>query len=143
MAAEDFRDDAKDGGELGAGHSVTAIYEIVPAPGAPAAAPLATLRLRYAPPAGGAVVELTAPVTDDGSALAQTSDDFRFAAAVAGFGLLLRGSEHAGEASWASVHALAAGAAGSDASGRRTQLVALIDAAARLSGVALGASVAR
>jgi Ca-activated chloride channel family protein len=143
MANEDFRNDAKDAGELGAGHSVTAIYEIVPVAGAAATAPLAALRLRFVPPAGGDAIELAATITDDGSAIADTSEDFRFSAAVAGFGLLLRGSEHVGEASWASVHALALGASKSDPSGRRTQLVALIERAAQLSGVALGNAVAR
>ncbi|MCA9679360.1 MAG: VWA domain-containing protein, partial [Myxococcales bacterium] len=101
MAAEDFRDDAKDAGELGAGHTVTALYEVEPAAGATAGAPLATLRLRYVPPTGGETRELAAPIVDDGATLATTSADFRFAAGVAGFGMLLRGSANLGDATWA------------------------------------------
>ncbi len=143
MTTEEFRDDSKDAGELGAGHSVTALYEIVPAAGAQVGAQLATVRLRWQPPGGGEATELAAAVIDGGPRLTETSDDFRFSAAVAGFGMLLRDSEHKGTATWLGVRDLARASAEADPSGRRIQLVTLIETAARLSGVDLGPAVAR
>jgi len=142
LADEDFRDDHEDAGELGAGHSVTAIYEVVPASAAKPG-PIATVRLRWQPPGGGVAQELAIPAIADGAALADASDDLRFASAVAGFGMLLRNSEHLGDATWTSVRALALGAADADATGRRTQLVTLIDTAARLAGLDAGPAMAR
>jgi len=143
LADEDFRDDGKDAGELGAGHSVTAIYELVPAKTASRGAAVATVRLRWQPPGGGEATELVTDAVDAGADLGSTSHDFRFAAAVAGFGMLLRGSDHAGDATWTGVRDLARGAADADRSGRRLQLVSLIETAARLSGADLGPTVAR
>jgi Ca-activated chloride channel homolog len=142
LATEDFRDDTKDAGELGAGHSVTAIYEIEPASGATAGAAMATVRLRWQPPGGGEATEIAAPV-DGGRPLAATSHDFRFSAAVAGFGMLLRDSEHKGAATWTTVRDLARGAADADPTGRRLQLVSLVETAARLAGAELGPTRAR
>jgi len=142
LAEQDFRDDGKDAGELGAGHSVTAIYEIVPAPQARRDAAIATVRLRWQPPGGGEATEIAVPAVERGAALRDTSDDFRFAAAVAGFGMLLRGSEQTGDATWAGMRDLARTASAGDA--RRVQLVGLIETAARLAGSPLGgATVAR
>jgi Ca-activated chloride channel family protein len=142
LAEQDFRNDAKDAGELGAGHSVTAIYEIEPAEHARANAALATVRLRWQPPGGGEATEMAVEAVDRGLALGKTSDDFRFSAAVAGFGMLLRGSEQRGDATWASVRDLARAAADGDT--RRIQLVSLVEIAARLAGSPLGgATVAR
>jgi len=137
LAPEDFRDDAKDAGEIGAGHTVTALYEVVPAgardagrpvdplryqtpPGAaPAAASgeLLTVKLRYQEPEGGASIPLELAVIDPGGEFAAASPDSRFAAAVAAFGMLLRDSPHRGQASFESVIAMAeaAGAANGDA----------------------------
>jgi Ca-activated chloride channel family protein len=143
LADEDFRNDAKDAGELGAGHSVTAIYELVPAKTATRGAAVATVRLRWQPPAGGEATELVTEAVDTGAALASTTHDFRFAAAVAGFGMLLRKSEHAGESTWVAMRDLALGAAEADPSGRRLQLATLIETAARLAGADLGPRVAR
>jgi Ca-activated chloride channel family protein len=141
MSNQDFRNDAKDAGELGAGHTVTAIYELTPAAGASAAAAAATVRLRWQPPGGGEATEIAVEARGAAPTLAKSSDDVRFAAAVAGFGMLLRASEHRGDATWKSVRDLARDAAGGDT--RRLQLVALIETAARLSGADLGPKLAK
>jgi Ca-activated chloride channel family protein len=151
LAERDFTDDAKDAGELGAGHSVTAIYEVELTRGvargqrrlkyqsgrrltaAAAGGELATVRVRYKRPGQEeAAPELAVAVRDADVELARTSSDFRFAAAVAGFGMLLRDSAARGEATWPSVRELAAGAAG-DAPDR-AELLGLIDRAAGLAG---------
>ena len=141
LADEDFRDDGKDAGELGAGHSVTALYEVTPAAGARGAAPLATVRLRWQPPGGGAATELAIPTAAAAPTLDATSDDFRFAAAVAGFGMLLRDSPARGDATWASIRELARASTAADP--RRAALLPLLDTAARLAGAAPAPAVAR
>jgi Ca-activated chloride channel family protein len=135
LAPEDFRDDKKDAGEIGAGHTVTALYEVVPA-GAndasravdplryqaargttkvAAARELLTVKLRWQPPGGGPSVPSELAVDDEGGSFASATPDTRFAAAVASFGLLLRESPHRGEASWDAVLATAEDSAGGDA----------------------------
>ncbi|MCA9685994.1 MAG: DUF3520 domain-containing protein [Myxococcales bacterium] len=73
------------------------------------------------------------PIVDRGLALGQSSDDFRFAAAVAEFGMLLRGSEHAGNASWDQTRELAVGALGQDRGQYRHEFMALVDKAESLN----------
>lgn len=118
MDAQDFKDDKKDAGEMGAGHTVTALYEIVPV-GSPQQGgdvdPLkyssqatpkggyghewATVKVRYKAPDGSKSQEMSIPVQD--SAFTKTpSADMRFATAVAAFGMLLGGSDHKGTATW-------------------------------------------
>ncbi|MCA8980740.1 MAG: VWA domain-containing protein [Planctomycetes bacterium] len=158
LAAEDFADDTKDAGEIGAGHRVTALYEIVPAgeslavPGwstefaaqqartstevATAVTPLSglgELRLRYKQPQGTESRLLTQPLDDSLASFAELSDDTRFAAAVAGYGMLLRGSKYAGTARWRDVIDWAAGALGGDPGGYRTEFHGLAIEAQRLS----------
>jgi Ca-activated chloride channel family protein len=151
LAHADFNDDTKDAGEIGAGHNVTAIYEVVPAGGkadpkvdtlkyqdggtlskAAGSGELLTVKVRYKEPAGSESKLLSFPVTDSDTTLAESSRDFRFSAAVAGFGMLLRGSTHKGDATLAMMRKLADEARGTDAHGHRAELVRLIDAAARL-----------
>jgi Ca-activated chloride channel family protein len=127
----DFDDDQKDAGEIGAGHSVTAMYEIVLADQIAANEPLAELRLRYKQPNGDQSELITFPVVDRGLALAASSDDFRFAAAVAEFGLLLRDSKHRGTASWTQAKTLAEGALGQDRGGHRQEFLGLLSKAER------------
>jgi Ca-activated chloride channel family protein len=139
LADRDFNDDTKDAGDIGAGHAVTALYELVPAgiesplaraavdplkyqePGsrgnalrgaaegdarladAAHSGELLTLKLRYQPPAGGPSTLLTFPLTDSGQRFASASADLQFASAVGTFGMLLRGSKHKGNASYAAV----------------------------------------
>ena len=130
LQAEDFNDDKKDAGDIGAGHTVTALYEIVPAGqtiGQPAVDPLkyqkpaqprggrgrrrqpraVTLKLRYKEPDGQTSRLLEYPITDSNHRFAESSNDFRFAAAVAEFGMVLRDSPHKGNATLDSVLELA------------------------------------
>ena len=150
---EDFNDDSVDAGELGAGHSVTALYEVVPAglderiPGVdplryqrplrPAGAPrgeLLTVKLRYQPPQGGASRLIETPVRDS-DARGIPSGELGFAAAVAEFGMLLRGSEYKGTSSVDEVLRLARAGMGSDRDGYRSEFVQLVRRYAAISGI--------
>jgi Ca-activated chloride channel family protein len=150
LAAQDFNDDKKDAGELGAGHTVTALYELVPA-GQPVpsakvdalkyqvatvmtggAGELATIKVRYKAPDGNVSKLMSQPVTDGGLAIKATSQDFRWAAAVAGFGMILRGSKERGNVTWAMVSALAEGAVGTDVEGYRHEFLRLVELAKKL-----------
>ena len=160
MAAEDFKDDKKDAGEIGAGHGVTALYEIVPTaaaenpPGAeplkyqpnetvaakpeaavdggPASSELLTVKLRYKEPTGDTSTLREFPLEDTGTTFENASTNLRFAAAVAEFGMLLRESAHRGEASLAHVTATAAGALGTDPGGLRAEFLDLVREAGAL-----------
>ena len=154
MAAEDFRNDRKDAGEIGAGHSVTALYEIElvgdggegsigaeplkyqppqPKP-APEAAlvdgetsrELLTVKLRWKQPEGDASTLDEVPLVDRGGAFEQASADLRFAGAVAAFGMVLRNSEYKGEATLPLVAKIAAGALGPDRGGYRAEFLDLV-----------------
>jgi Ca-activated chloride channel family protein len=125
LAPEDFRDDEKDAGEIGAGHSVTALYEVIPvgveapvrpvdplkyqAPREPASRSdeLLTVKARYKKPEGRESIPLELAVVDGGATFGAASADGRFAAAVAAFGMLLRESPHRGQATFDSVIAMA------------------------------------
>ena len=134
LRAEDFNDDEKDAGEVGAGHSVTALYEIIPA-GQPVHGgnELATLKIRYKAPRGSDSQLLSFPIANDERSLADTSDSFRFSAAVAGFGMLLRQSPNRADTTFGLVRTLARGSLGSDPRGYRREFLSLIDGAERLS----------
>ncbi|MBD2713441.1 VWA domain-containing protein [Microvirga sp. STR05] len=156
LAAEDFNDDRKDAGELGAGQQVTALYEVVPM-GAPAATTatidplkyqqpttagpatagneLLTVKLRYQEPQGSPSRLLTLPVrgTRFDEPIAQASDNLRFAAAVTQFGLLLRHSRYSGSATWQNTAALARSVTGPDADGSRAEFRELVQRATELS----------
>jgi Ca-activated chloride channel family protein len=93
-----------------------------------------TVKLRYKEPQGSSSKLLTQPLAGTPTALTQTSPDFRFAAAVAQFGMLLRQSEQRGTATWAATEELANGARGNDADGYRAELVRLVRLAEGLSG---------
>ena len=150
LADEDFNDDTKDAGELGAGHTVTALYEVVPAgvgmPGgsvdplryqqqpvdddAPPPSQfedeLMYVKVRYKDPDGERSTLLEHRVMDRSG---MPSVDFRFATAVAGFGMLLRDSEHAGTFSLDDVVSLAGQARGDDPRGYRGEFIRLVEAA--------------
>jgi Ca-activated chloride channel family protein len=158
LADRDFKDDAKDAGEMGAGHTVTALYEVVPAGQevaedaatadvdplkyqriAPGAVPtgsgeMLTVRLRYKEPDASSSVALEKALTDGGAALATASADLRFAAAVAEFALLLRRSPQKGDATFESVLALAGGSLGADAGGWRHEFLDLVAKARTITG---------
>jgi Ca-activated chloride channel family protein len=147
---QDFNDDAKRGGAIGAGHTVTALYEIVPA-GQPLPVPgvdplkyqktepteaggdeWLTVKMRYKEPDGETSKVVSRPLAGEPLRLADAPADFRFAAAVAAFGQLLRDSEYKGDVTYGAVRALAKDAPGDDAGGHRAEFLTLIDAADRL-----------
>jgi Ca-activated chloride channel family protein len=161
LAREDFGNDRVDAGEIGAGHTVTALYELTLA-GAPGyidpprygqrgsvptaqagatadegpayAHEFAFVRLRYKRPGEGASVLFTRAVTKgDVKRLDEADADSRFAIAVAGFGELLRGGRHAGDWDWRAVRELASRARGEDAFGYRGEFLRLVDLAASLA----------
>ena len=132
LANEDFDDDSKDAGELGAGHSVTALYEIVPT-SANARGTIATLRLRYKEPSSETSRLLTAAAVDEGKSAYDASPDMQFAAAVAELGMLLRDSPHKGNATWADVQRLARVAQGTDLDGTREEFLRIVDSAKAVS----------
>jgi Ca-activated chloride channel family protein len=150
LRKEDFNNDAKDAGDIGAGHSVTALYELVP-PGAgdatgrvdplkyqsthvTATSPeLLTLKLRYKEPESETSKLLTYAVNDTGAELASASDNLRFAAAVAEFGMLLRDSKHKGDATYDEVRQLAQKSLGRDYEGYRRDFLKMIDDAQHLA----------
>ncbi|TAK42457.1 MAG: DUF3520 domain-containing protein [Saprospiraceae bacterium] len=145
---EDFNDDKKDAGELGAGHRVTALYEIIPvgvkspflssvddlkyqkievAKPAGMTGEMLTIKLRYKAPDGDLSQLIEKPVVDRQPDAGSTSDNFRFAAAVAEFGMLLRHSEFIGNATYSHAANLAKGAIGKDENGYRAELVRMIE----------------
>jgi Ca-activated chloride channel family protein len=105
MAHVEFRDDAKDACELGAGHTVTALYEIEPA--GKQDAKILTVRARFKEPGAFRARELEFPLFDRGAAFAAATPELRFAAAVAGFGMILRASPHRGTITLGEVAAIA------------------------------------
>ncbi|MCB2406413.1 YfbK domain-containing protein [Hymenobacter lucidus] len=154
LADEDFNNDRKDAGELGAGHTVTALYELIP-PGAPtgidalkyqqnpaprqpapASADVMTVKLRYKEPQGLTSRLLERTLRGPAKSVAQASDNLRFAAAVAQFGMLLRQSDYRGTATYGSTEQLAQAARGTDADGYRAEFVRLVKLAEGLSPVA-------
>ncbi|MEQ1765781.1 MAG: VWA domain-containing protein, partial [Pyrinomonadaceae bacterium] len=152
LADRDFNDDRKDAGEIGAGHSVTAIYEVVPAGVAIQndgielkysetkrsdtrfANELATVKLRYKEPAGDQSKLLTVGVLDNPSTIQAASENLRFAAAVVQFGLLLRESRYRGQADFSMAKRLASSATASDLKGYRSEFLELLDRARNLKG---------
>lgn len=149
---QDFNDDKKDAGDMGSGHTVTALYEIAPVgkdigvPGvdplryqtkpAPADAAnsfeLMTVKVRYKDPGAEKSKLLTQPVADVRPKISDTSADFRFASAVAEFALILRDSTYKGTANLANVIDQARGSLGRDANGHRAGFVQMAEAARRL-----------
>ena len=158
---EEFNDDTRDAGELGAGHSVTALYEIIPVgtepdvelptvdalryrsssttSNSPASSDVEDLsatadsdelmwvKLRYKEPTGDVSQLIELPVLDRGVTLDRSSDDFRFAAAVAMFGMVLRESDFLGTATLDRVKALARDARGDDRDGYRSEFIRLVE----------------
>ncbi|RDV12009.1 DUF3520 domain-containing protein [Pontibacter diazotrophicus] len=153
---EDFNDDKKDAGELGSGHTVTALYEIVPASAndsntaigkvddlkyqeknlsaeAAKTDDILTLKLRYKAPEGSQSKLITTTVLNKAVPESASSDNFRFSAAVAAFGMLLRDSEFKGTATYAQVLSLAEGAQGTDSEGYRAEFIRLVKSRSLLS----------
>ncbi len=126
---EDFRDDKVDAGEIGAGHQVTALYEVeLTAKGKQTAAPLGGIRIRHKDPEGATATEAAFPMVGGPAvSFANSSADFRFAFAAAAFADVLRGGQDAEHWSLATIRDLAKAAAGDSA--QRKELVTLIDRA--------------
>lgn len=131
MSKEDFEDEKKDAGEIGAGQTITALYEIVPAGGFTSGTAAARFDVRYKKSLGGESRPLSMQVTVPAD-LKEMSVNMGFAAGIAAFGLCLRDSEYKASASWSMAHDLVAPAAEEDRYGLRGQLLNLIDAAAKL-----------
>ncbi len=160
LKKEDFNNDKIDAGDVGAGHTVTALYEVVPAgvewkPDStvdelkyrkletgdrkaqkesspvsgianPVSQELLTVKLRYKAPDGDTSKLLEFPLIDKNAAFIDASGDFKFAAAVAGFGMVLRDSPHKGAATLAEVLHWAEQGTGSDAGGYRGEFISLV-----------------
>ena len=130
LANKDFDDDTKDAGELGSGHTVTALYEITPK----ATGNIATLRLRYKEPGSSTSQLITTAINDAGKSIYEASPDTQFAVAVAEFGMLLRNSKHKGTATFADVLALARAMRGPDIEGYREEFLRMIETSRTVMG---------
>jgi Ca-activated chloride channel family protein len=150
LRARDFNDDQKDAGEIGAGHSVTALYELVPV-GEPIDLPsidplryrsnqatstgsseMLTVKLRYKQPTEQRSVKIEIPFEGEDRRMSSASADLRFAAAVAGFGMLLRESEHRGSLRYDDVLTLARSSMSRDEGAYRAEFVRLVEIARTL-----------
>ncbi len=165
MAAEDFNNDQKDAGEIGAGHRVTALYEVVPvgalsdadrplvddlryqpkptiqAESAPATEPddelhseWLAVKLRYKQPEGDVSQLRVFPLEQSPLLFAEADADFRWAASMAEFGMLLRGSRFRGNATWSGLIQQATQAASQSTDPQREECLQMIRRAAQLSG---------
>jgi Ca-activated chloride channel family protein len=178
LAKEDFNNDKKDAGDIGAGHTVTALYEIVPAElfaeaqnanaaagdgqaagvtgdgvdqlefqrpkqelelteAAKTSGDLLLVKLRYKAPDGDVSTLIRTPAKDAGATFAAAANDFKFAASVAGFGMILRGSPFRGDATLAAVEEIASANVGEDPDGQRREFVNLVRQARQLTGEGL------
>ncbi len=125
---EDFDDDTKDAGEMGAGHRVTVLYEIVPAGTADQS--FGELRVRYKAPEGGFSRKLTKAILPD---LSAPSDNLNWAVAVAEFAMLLRDSPHLGSGNYEDCITRARAARGDDPNGYRAEMIELMEGASGLA----------
>lgn len=132
LAHSDFTDDTKDAGEIGAGHTVTALYEIVPVSATSAGKEFGKLAIRFKDPDGttSRLVEGAIPGAD--TKFDDMSTDYRFASGVAAFGMILRNSAHKGSLTFEDVEGIAKNAIGDDADGHRKEFVSLVSRAATI-----------
>lgn len=157
LNAEDFRDDTKDAGEMGAGHTVTALYEIIPTaskediPGvdplkyqdikiseeAQKSPEVMNVKLRYKPPLSDESIPLETPVYNKTLGMEDVSETFMWSAAAAGYAMLLQKSEHAAALNWNMLMEWAQSNIGEDKDGYRKEFLDLIKLAAKLSSVEL------
>lgn len=146
LKSEDFNNDKKDAGELGSGHTVTALYEVIPVgvkseffsvdelkyqktdvvKAAQSSDELMTVKFRYKQPDGDVSKLIVHPMKDKQTSLSSTSDNFRWSAAVAAFGMLLRESEYANQYNYEKVVQLAQSARGKDEEGYRVEFVNMV-----------------
>ncbi len=154
---EDFNDDTKDAGELGSGHTVTALYEVVlkgTDDDVPSVDPLRyqsnepvsastskeilTVKFRYKEPKGSKSKLIVKYLNDKSVPLNKSSENFRFSAAVAEFGLLLRNSKHKGQASYGQVLTLARNSKSNDNNGYRAEFIRLVEMSEMQASALLG-----
>jgi Ca-activated chloride channel family protein len=148
LKSEDFNNDKKDAGELGSGHTVTALYEIIPVgvesefykidelkyqtskldQKSSTGNELMTVKFRYKKPDGDVSKLIVHPLIDGNIPVEKTSDNFRWASSVAAFGMLLRESEFLNKYSEESIIRLSQGAKGEDKEGYRAEFISLIKA---------------
>jgi Ca-activated chloride channel family protein len=154
LAHQDFNDDTKDAGEIGAGIAVTALYEIVPkgvaidlpkvdpsryqpekseSAGTRFGGELLFLKLRYKAPTSDQSQLITTPLVDGDREFRGASENLRFASSVAGFAMLLKGSKNAGDLSFEKVRAFAQESVGKDKGGYRAEFLGLVDRARSLA----------
>ncbi|MDF1549428.1 MAG: von Willebrand factor type A domain-containing protein [Bacteroidales bacterium] len=140
---EDFNDDTKDAGEMGAGHTVTALYEIIPVGVESEFLPkidelkykasnlstkeMVNVKVRYKQPKSNNSVKFEDPVKGEQSDLNATSDNFRFSASVALFGMLLRNSKYISQGDYTTVIQLAKDSKGLDKAGYRSEFIELVN----------------
>ncbi len=148
LKKEDFNDDSKDAGEIGAGHTVTALYEVVPQPergqaeaqplkyqqtvikaGAAQSAEWLTVNIRYKKPDGDKSALISRPLTAVAGAIGKASETLRFATAVTEFAMILRDSKFKGSAGYEELLTLAKGACGKDIEGYRSEFLRLVEIA--------------
>jgi Ca-activated chloride channel family protein len=151
LAREDFNNDRVDAGEIGAGHTVTALYEVVPVGAAmptagsvdalkyqtpetpnskrqiPKSNEMLTVKIRYKDPAGDVSNKLEFVLRDTGARFDEASPDYQFAAAVAAYGMVLRDSPHKGSATLANVLEWGRAGLGSDVGGYRNEFLGLVE----------------
>ncbi len=135
LANEEFNDDERDAGELGSGHSVTALYELVMNDTIAKAADstMLYLRLRYKEPDSDESELLSFEIPEETVSFEAASEDYRYAAAVAAFGMLLRESAYSGQATFDTVLAWATAAAGDDTYGYREEFLWLVGVAGEIA----------
>ena len=146
LKSEDFNNDKKDAGDLGSGHTVTALYEIIPVgvkseffnidalkystttvnPSAETSNELMTIKLRYKNPNEEQSKLIVHPLTDSNTELAKTSENFRWSASVAAFGMLLRESEFVNGFTYDQILSMAQSARGSDEEGYRVEFINMV-----------------
>jgi Ca-activated chloride channel family protein len=154
LATADFNNDSKDAGDMGAGHTVTALFEVVPRGvtlkdlngeplriqadasktnvNAKASTELLTLKIRYKEPDGATSKLIELALYDRKQSFAKASADFQFAAAVAAFGMILRDSPHKGTSNWDLVRSIAQESRGQDRTGAREEFVQLVERARQM-----------
>jgi Ca-activated chloride channel family protein len=154
LAAEDFNDDRIDAGELGAGHTVTALYEIIPSGStqgvrktdalkyqenkikaeASTSNEIMTIKFRYKPPREEISKLIKSFIIDEDLTFQEASENFRFSAAVAGLGMLLRDSQFKGDLTYKKIVSIAKNAKGEDAFGYRSEFINLVETCDLLDG---------
>lgn len=143
---QDFNDDQKDAGEIGSGHTITALYEVVPTgvksdvelpdidplkfqkpTTSSNSSDLMNLKLRYKQPQGSKSQLISTAIADQNRSIQSATDNLKFSAAVAMYGMVLRDSDYKGEATFNQVLDLAEQAKGKDSQGYRTAFMQLVE----------------